>query len=151
LHFCTNVFQHPTIMITPKITVSTTINAPVAQVWDYWTQPEHIVHWYFASPDWHAPQATNDLCVGGSFLTRMEAKDGSMGFDFEGTYAEVKPYSLIVYHIIDGREVRVAFEAMGSKTVVTETFEPENENPTALQEQGWQAILNSYQRYVEAN
>jgi len=138
-------------MITPKITVSPTINAPVAQVWDSWTDPAHIVQWYFASPDWHAPRATNDLRVGGSFLTRMEAKDSSMGFEFEGIYAEVQPYSLIVYRIIDGREVRVAFEVTGSKTVVTETFEPENEHPVALQEQGWQAILNSFQQYVEAN
>jgi len=138
-------------MTSNAIKISSIINAPLAQVWDSWTDPTHIVQWYFASPDWHAPRASNDLRVGGSFLTRMEAKDGSMGFDFEGTYAEVQPYSLMVYHIIDGRAVRITFEAMGSKTVVTETFEPENVNPSDLQEQGWQAILNSFKRYIETN
>ena len=133
------------------ITVENTLNAPVEKAWDYFTQPEHIVKWNNASDDWHTPTAQNDLRAGGNFLYRMEAKDGSFGFDFSGTYDDVKNYELIEYTIGDGRKVKVNFTGEGNKTKVTTKFEAENTNPIEMQKTGWQAILDNFKKYTEAN
>ncbi len=134
-----------------SITVETTVNAPVEKVWKLWTLPEHITKWCNASEDWHAPKAENDLRVGGKFLTRMEAKDGSFGFDFTGIYDEVVTHKLISYKLEDGRKVSIRFTSNGNTTIVTEEFEPENENPLEMQKGGWQAILNNFKKYAETN
>lgn len=133
------------------ITVESSINAPLTTVWDCWTNPEHITGWTFASDDWHSPIATNDLQTGGKFLTRMEAKDGSFGFDFEGTYTLVEPFKKIEYVLADEREVKIEFLETGDSVQVIEKFNPENENPIELQQGGWQAILNNFKKYVESN
>lgn len=133
------------------LTVEATIHAPVSKVWDYWTKPEHITQWCAASDDWHAPSATNDLRKGGSFSTRMEAKDGSMGFDFGGVYDEVISNETIAYTMSDGRKVNIRFIADGDTTKVVEHFEAETENSLELQQGGWQAILNNFKQYTEAN
>ena len=131
------------------ITVQTTVNAPVEKVWKLWTGPEHITKWNNASDDWHTPRASNDVRVGGKFQARMEARDGSMGFDFEGTYKTVKPNEYLEYDIADGRNVQVAFKANGDNTTVVENFEAENENSEELQRGGWQAILDNFKKYAE--
>ncbi len=131
------------------ITVEAEIAAPVEKVWRFWTSPEHITRWNTASDDWHTPRAENDLRVGGKFKSRMEAKDGSMGFDFEGVYEAVKMHERIEYVMSDGRKVRVIFSDAGNKTVVTETFDAETENPIELQRNGWQAILDHFKQYTE--
>jgi len=133
------------------ITVIATINAPIEKVWSYWSEPAHITQWTFASSDWHAPFAENDLKTTGKFKTRMEAKDGSFGFDFEGIYSTVQEYALIEYGLEDGRKVRIAFEEIDGLTKVTETFDPENTNPIEMQRGGWQAILDNFKKYTEAN
>jgi uncharacterized protein YndB with AHSA1/START domain len=133
------------------ITVEATINAPVEKVWKYWAGPEHIMKWCNASDDWHAPKAENDLRTGGKFSTRMEAKDGSFGFDFGGVYDEVKPNELIAYTMGDGRTVKVIFKGEGNTTKVIETFEAETQNPVEMQQGGWQAILDNFKKYTETN
>lgn len=133
------------------VKVEATVDAPGPRVWEFWTSPEHITNWYFASPDWRAPRATNDLRVGGSFLIRMEARDGSAGFDFGGVYTALEPERLIAFRLGDGREVSVAFVPSGSGTKVEESFDPEASNPIELQQAGWQAILDSFKAYVEAS
>lgn len=133
------------------ITVQTTVNASIAKVWEIWTSPEHITQWNNASDDWHTPKAENDLRTGGNFLCRMEAKDGSMGFDFAGTYDNVINNERIEYTMGDGRKVRVDFSASGDQTRVVETFEPETENGIELQRGGWQAILNNFKKYAESH
>jgi uncharacterized protein YndB with AHSA1/START domain len=135
---------------TNMITISVTITASIEKVWNYWTLPEHITNWTFASDDWHSPKATNDLQVKGKFYTRMEAKDGSFGFDFEGVYTHIEMYKFIEYVMADGRMVKISFTTEGANTLVTESFDPENENSRELQQQGWQAILNNFKKYVEA-
>jgi len=132
------------------ITVESTINAPVKKVWEYWTRPEHIVKWNHASDDWHSPWSKNDLRVGGSFSARMEAKDGSMGFDFGGVYNVIKSNEYIEYTIADGRKVQVSFSGSGHQTKVVETFEAESTNPVELQRGGWQAILDNFKKYTES-
>jgi uncharacterized protein YndB with AHSA1/START domain len=144
----------PTTMITTdkiNITVEATINAPVERVWSFWTLPEHITQWNNASDDWHTPSATNDLQVGGKFTCRMEAKDGSFGFDFWGIYDEVKTNELIAYTMGDGRKAKIIFTNVGNATKVVETFEAETENSVELQRGGWQAILNNFKKYTETN
>ena len=133
------------------ITIETTINAPVEKVWKFWTLPEHITKWNSASDDWHTPRAENDLRAGGKFAARMEAKDGSFGFDFGGVYDDVKTNELIEYTLGDGRKVAVHFTPNGNETKVSETFEVENTNSIEMQRGGWQAILNNFKKYVEAN
>lgn len=133
------------------ITVEATINAPVEKVWQYWTLPEHITQWNNASGDWHTPHAENDLRAGGSFNSRMEAKDGSVGFDFEGVYDAVKTNEYIEYTIGDGRKVKITFTPDGDKTKVAESFEAETTNPIEMQQGGWQAILDNFKKYTEAN
>lgn len=136
---------------TSSITVEMKVNAPLEKVWDYWTNPQHIVNWNYASEDWHAPHATNDLRVGGKFNSRMEAKDGSMGFDFEGEYTKVEQHIEIEYVLADARKVNIRFDSDGKETTVTETFDPENENTLELQRAGWQAIVDNFKRYTESN
>ena len=134
------------------ITVQTVVNAPMEKVWECWNKPEHITGWAFASVDWEAPAAENDLRVGGKFKTTMAARDKSAGFDFTGVYTNVKEHELIEYDIDDGRHVKVEFaELPGGGVKVTETFEPENENPETMQRSGWQAILGNFKKYAEAN
>ena len=134
-----------------RITVQNSINAPVQKVWEYWSKPEHITKWSNASDDWHTPRAENDLREGGKFLSRMEARDGSMGFDFGGVYDEVKEHNRIAYTMGDGRKVEVDFETSGDETKVVETFDAENTHPVEMQRGGWQAILDNFKKYVEAN
>jgi len=131
------------------ITIKALINAPVQKVWEYWTNPKHIIHWNNASEDWYTPRAENDLRAGGKFISRMEARDGSMGFDFSGKYSKVKHQNLIEYILDDNRKVMVRFDPDGNKTKLTEVFEAEQENTVELQETGWQAILNNFKKYVE--
>lgn len=134
-----------------NITVEAIINTPVEKVWKLWTDPKHIIHWNNASDDWHTPKAENDLRVGGKFLSRMEAKDGSSSFDFTGEYSRIDHLKQIEYAIADGRKVQISFVSNGAKTTVIETFETEQENTIELQQNGWQAILESFKRYVEAS
>jgi len=132
------------------ITVENTVKAPVEKVWELWKEPEHIKKWANASDDWHTPHAENDLKTGGKFLSRMEAKDGSFGFDFGGVYDEVRKNEYIEYTIGDGRKVKITFKPLGNETRITETFEAENENPIEMQRGGWQAILDNFKKYAES-
>jgi len=134
-----------------KITITTTVNAPVEKVWQYWTEPAHITKWNSASDDWHTPRAENDLRVGGKYSSRMEAKDGSMGFDFWGIYDEVKTNELIANTMGDGRKMSVHFKRAGDTTMITETFEAETMNSIEMQKGGWQAILDNFKKYTESN
>ena len=133
-----------------KITVDTTVNAPVEKVWEAWTKPEHIVKWNYASDDWHSPWAKTDFREGGNFSARMEAKDGSMGFDFGGIYNVIRTNEYIEYTIGDGRNVQVTFTKQGKATKVVETFEAESTNSIELQRGGWQAILDNFKKYTES-
>lgn len=133
------------------VTIENTINAPVEKVWEYWSKPEHIIKWNSASEDWHTPHAENDLREGGKFVSRMEAKDGSMGFDFGGVYDVVRKNEYIEYTMGDNRKVKNNFTAQGNKTKVVVNFEAETENPVEMQKGGWQAILDSFKKYVENN
>jgi uncharacterized protein YndB with AHSA1/START domain len=144
--------------MTNPITTTSTIIAPISNVWECYTQPEHIKCWNFASDDWCCPSATNDLKAGGKFTSRMEAKDGSMGFDFGGIYTEVEKEKLIRYTMYvlenqskeDGRKVEILFEKIGDEeTKITVNFEPEDENPREMQQGGWQSILNNFKKYAE--
>jgi len=136
-----------------KITVETSVKAPLEKVWNFWTAPDHIVKWNNASDDWHTPKADNDLRPGGKFSSRMEAKDGSMGFDFWGIYNEVKPHELITYTMGDGRKASLHFtqSAEGTETKIVETFDAEETNAIEMQKGGWQSILDNFKKYVEAN
>ena len=133
------------------ITIGTLVNAPLAKVWNYWNKPEHITQWAFASDDWEAPSADNDLRTGGKFRTTMAAKDKSTSFEFEGIYSAVKEHELIEYDMRDGRHVKIEFTEMQEGVKVVETFDPENENPDEMQKNGWQAILNNFKKHVENN
>lgn len=133
------------------ITVESIVKAPVDKVWDMWSKPEHITKWNNASDDWHTPRAENDLRTGGSFVSRMEARDGSMGFDFGGIYDEVRNHEYIEYTMGDGRKVTVTFSEDGNGTKVVESFEAEKTNPLEMQKGGWQAILDNFKKYTEAN
>ena len=134
-----------------KITVETVVKADLNKVWGAWNNPEDIKQWNAASDDWHTPQASVDLREGGKFSARMEAKDGSEGFDFEGTYTRVVPSRLIEYRMSDGRQVAVEFRPDAGGVRVRETFDAETQNAPELQRQGWQAILDNFARHVEAN
>lgn len=133
-----------------SITVKTTVNASIEKVWNCWNEPEHIKQWAFASEDWHAPYAENDIRTGGRFKTTMAAKDGSFGFDFEGTYDEVIKDTYISYTLGDNRKVEISFEDHGDSVTVMETFDAEHENPVEMQRGGWQAILDNFKRYTES-
>lgn len=132
-----------------QITVQSKVNAPVEKVWNYWNAPEHIMKWNSASPDWHTPKSENDLRVGGKFSARMEAKDGSYGFDFGGVYDEVVANERIAYTMEDGRKTEITFINHGDTTEVIETFDAEGQNPVEMQQAGWQAILDNFKKYTE--
>ena len=133
------------------ITVEAAVNAPVQKVWDYWNTPEHITTWRSAYDDWHTPWAKTDLRTGGSFSSRMEAKDGSFGFEFGGVYDLVTPNAYIEYTMGDGRKVKISFTASGNTTAIKESFDAETENSEELQRAGWQAILDNFKKYTENN
>ena len=133
-----------------RITIETLVQGELDTVWDAWNSPEDIKRWNAASEDWHTTQSRVDLREGGAFSARMEAKDGSEGFDFEGTYTRIVPRSLIEYRMSDGREVRVEFSEKNGAVTVRETFDAESEHPSEMQRQGWQAILDNFARHVEA-
>jgi uncharacterized protein YndB with AHSA1/START domain len=132
-----------------KITIETLVKANLNLVWDTWNNPDDIKQWNAASDDWHTTQSTVDLREGGKLSARMEAKDGSAGFDFEGTFTRVVPRQVIEYRMEDAREVRVQFSEVADGVLVRETFEAETENDPELQRQGWQAILDNFARHVE--
>lgn len=132
-----------------QIRIEALIEAPLHTTWESYTDPKHITQWNFASEDWHCPYAENDVRSGGKFKSRMEAKDGSFGFDFEGVYDEVIDQKLIAYHLEDGRKVRVEFSEENGQTKVIIDFDAENENPIDMQKQGWQAILNKFKQHTE--
>lgn len=134
-----------------NITVSAQVGANPEKVWELWTTPEHITKWNNASDDWHSPHSENDLREGGIFKTRMEAKDGSMGFDFEGTYDKVIPNEHIAYTMGDSRKVTLKFTPKDNGTYIEETFEAENIHPEDFQKAGWQAILDNFKKYAENN
>jgi len=131
------------------ITVEAIIEAPIETVWNFWTKPEHVMHLNFASKDWHCPKATSDFNIGGEFHYSMAAKDGSVAFDFCGTFTKIIDQSFIEIYLEDGRELNIQFELEGSSTKIIETFEPEEVNSMELQKQGWQAILDNFKLYVE--
>lgn len=131
------------------LTVRASIKAPLSEVWNYWTNPNHIIHWNFASTDWHCPSATNKLEVGGEFHYVMAAKDESESFDFWGTYQSIEFNKHIDILIGDGRKLMVSFEETNEGTLLTEQFEPETMNAIELQEAGWQCILDNFKKYVE--
>lgn len=133
------------------LSIEATVNAPVEKVWKYWGEPQHITKWAFASDDWHAPAAENDLRTGGKFSTQMAAKDGSFSFEFGGVYDKVENHKTINYTIGDGRKVLVSFSGTGNETKIVEKFEAENQNSIDMQKAGWQAILNNFKKYVENN
>jgi uncharacterized protein YndB with AHSA1/START domain len=135
---------------TKTITVQSTVKAPVEKVWKLWNTPEHIMKWSNASDDWHTTFAENDLRTGGKFVSRMEAKDGSMGFDFGGVYDNVKKHELIEYTMGDGRKATVTFSPAGNETKVTTTFEAESTNPEEMQRGGWQAISDNFKKFAES-
>ena len=133
-----------------KITIETLVRADLDQVWKAWNTPEDIKQWNTASDDWHTTHSSVDLREGGKFVSRMEAKDGSFGFDFEGVYTRVVPQQAIEYRMGDGREVQSQFVERADGVLVTSTFDAESENPAEMQRAGWQAILDNFGRYVEA-
>jgi uncharacterized protein YndB with AHSA1/START domain len=132
-----------------KITVEVIVHAPVEKVWEYWTEPQHITKWSFASDDWHAPYAENDLQAGGKFLTRLEAKDGSFGFDLGGVYDEIQENELISYTLGDGRKVTITFNSQENGTKVIESFDAEGTHSIEQQKAGWQAFLDNFKKYTE--
>ena len=133
------------------ITIETTVNASIDKIWSYWSLPQHITKWATPSDEWHTARAENNLAVGGTFNSRMEAKDGSMGFDFGGVYDAVEKNKYIAYTIGDGRKVEINFSSDSNSTKIVESFEAESIHPIEMQQGGWQAILNSFKSYTEAN
>ena len=133
-----------------KITIESTVAANLKKVWENWTDPKDIIKWNFASNDWQCPKASNELKVGGKYSARMEAKDGSFGFDFDAIYNEVVDHKKLTYTMGDGRKATTIFEELGSKTKIMTTFDAETENPEEMQKQGWQAILDNFKKYVES-
>jgi uncharacterized protein YndB with AHSA1/START domain len=133
------------------ITVTALVPASIQSVWEKWTSPSHIIHWNFASDDWHCPAAQNDLRQGGAFSFTMASKDGSMSFDLQGTYDEVVPHSLIRYTMSDGRAVNIRFEDTSNGVMISESFDPENMHPEEMQRAGWQAILDNFKAYASTD
>lgn len=133
-----------------KITVTTLVDAEIKKVWMYYNSPNHIVNWNFADPSWHCPKAENDMQIGGIYKSRMEAKDGSFGFDFEAIYTDIKELQEFTYEF-GGRTATVQFNDLGNQTEVIVTFDAETENPIEMQRNGWQAILTNFKKYTENN
>lgn len=138
-------------METNAIKIKTTVNAPAEEVWNFWTEPEHIKNWNHASDDWHTPAVQNDVREQGNFSWRMEARDGSAGFNFTGIYTQVKKPESIKYVMDDGREVEITFNQNGDATIVEEIFDPDKDHSMEMQKTGWQAILDNFKKYVEQN
>jgi uncharacterized protein YndB with AHSA1/START domain len=134
-----------------KITIETNIQAPLQKVWDYWTGVEHIKGWAFASDDWGAEGISNDLQDGGTFSSRMYAKDGTVEFIFSGSYVEVVENKVLKYTLDDGRNVSIEFKDTSTGVTIVQCFEPESENPIEMQRAGWQAYLDNFKKYVESN
>jgi len=134
-----------------KITVTANVNTDIKKVWDYYVKPEYITKWNFADPSWFCPSASNDMRPGGKYSARMEARDGSFGFDFEGIYDEITEGEKFTFTLGDGREVNVNFIDEKGSTEVKVTFDPEKENPIEMQRDGWQAILNNFKKFTEEN
>ncbi|MBP0903736.1 SRPBCC family protein [Mariniflexile gromovii] len=134
-----------------QIKVQATVKASAKKVWDVWTNPKHIIKWNTASDDWHTTKAENDLRVGGKFLSRMEAKDGSFGFDFTGTYDEIIPQNRIAYTMDDGRKATTNFKENNGNVEIITVFDAESQNPIEMQRDGWQAIMNNFKNYTETN
>ncbi|MEQ6118655.1 SRPBCC family protein [Reichenbachiella sp. MALMAid0571] len=134
-----------------KVTIRATIKTPVEKVWEFWNNPTHVTKWNSPSDDWHTTKAENDIVKGGKFLFRMEAKDGSFGFDFNGVYDEVLVNEKISYTLGDDRKVEITFTETDKITEIVEIFEAETENPVEMQRGGWQAILNNFKQYAESN
>jgi uncharacterized protein YndB with AHSA1/START domain len=134
-----------------SITIQATVNAPVERVWKLWTEPEHVTQWNNASDDWYTPFAENDVRPGGKFTFRMAARDGSFSFDFGGEYDQVEEQRFMSYTMGDGRKVAVIFSSNGDTTDISETFDPESENPDEMQRAGWQAILDNFKKYAETH
>lgn len=132
-----------------RITVSAVVNKPVADVWNTWTDPKHIIQWNAANDDWHCPKATNELKTGGTFSSTMAARDGSFSFDFEGVYDDVQPHKRIAYTMADGRTCEILFTSENGATRVVESFDAETQNPVEMQRAGWQAILDRFKAYAE--
>lgn len=132
-----------------KITINAEVNASVEKVWEMWNSPHHIVNWNAASDDWHTTRASNELKIGGSSSCRMEAKDGSMGFDFNWTYTAVEANKHLAYTLEDNRKVVIDFSEENGKVNIIQTFDAETENTLELQRFGWQSILNNFKKYVE--
>lgn len=135
--------------MTKPITIEAVVNNSVENTWKFYTEPKHIVKWNAASPDWHSPKATNDVRVGGKFNIRMEAKDKSVGFDFEGTYTAVKQHEVLDYSLGDDRKVHITFTKHGNQTKVVIVFDAETQNSIDLQRAGWQSILDNFKAYTE--
>lgn len=139
------------------ITIQATINAPIEKVWEFWNKPEHITGWAFASDNWEAPHAENDLRTGGKFMTRMQEKGTDNGFDFGGIYTNVVEYKTIEYDMAkapneaDSRHVKIVFETTPDGVKITQSFDPENENTIEMQRTGWQTILDNFKKYAEEN
>ena len=138
-------------MSKPVITIEAAINSNIDKVWEMWTKPEHLTQWCFAADEWHCPSSSSDFKVGGTFSTRMEAKDGSFGFDFGGVYNEIKINEKLAITLDDGRKWNIYFSEIGGFVKLVEDFEAENENPIEMQQTGWQMILNNFKKYVESN
>jgi uncharacterized protein YndB with AHSA1/START domain len=138
-------------MSAEKITIDAFINAGIDKTWQYYNQPRHIVNWNFASEDWCCPNVETDFMAGGKYLARMEAKDGSFGFDFEAVFDEVLEPKKVAYTMTDGRKAEIKFKEVDGRTQVKIQFDPEQTNSRELQQNGWQAILNNFKKYVESN
>lgn len=137
-------------MTQEKIIIKSTVAADKQKVWNYYTQPKHITQWNFADPSWHCPSAENDLTIGGRYVARMEARDGSFGFDFDATYTEISFGEHFTYEF-GGRFATVEFKELNGQTTVTITFDPETEHPLEMQRSGWQSILDNFKKYTESN
>ena len=131
------------------IVITALVNNTLKKTWECYTQPQHITKWNFAIDEWQCPTATNELKVGGKYSARMEAKDGSFGFDFEAIYDEVEEYKKLAYTMLDGRKATITFEQIDKHIKVEITFDAESENPIEIQRDGWQAILNNFKKYTE--
>ncbi|MGY6741613.1 MAG: SRPBCC family protein [Cecembia sp.] len=137
-------------MPSEKIIIDAIVNAEIEKVWQYYNQPKHIVNWNFASDDWCCPNVESDFQAGGKYLARMEALDGSFGFDFEAVFDEIREPEWVAYTMGDGRRAKIEFREEGERTVVKIIFDPEQTNSRELQQNGWQAILNNFKKYVES-
>ncbi len=133
-----------------KLTITTTVQSTIEKAWDFYTNPEHIVKWNFANDEWQCPSASNDLRPGGKYAARMEAKDGSFGFDFEAIYDEVEIGKMFKYTMSDNRTVVTTFSQQGEEVIITTIFDAETENPIEMQQAGWQAILDNFARKIES-